>query len=298
MVFDQQAEPMVGGLDCVNVFRNSDDIWPRWSWCSTKAAVGDPGTRKVHWDKALYKLTSLRPMATSGDSLGEVWPRSERTGLRAPALLHMPWFSALTFLSAASDLVTAAAKFQVLSRSRGGQNSRQAELPWLAVYRGVQRTPQHRQKGIAKGYSSSTRPQTSEQFGGWMHLDQSGQCAEMHFVYLAMPIVECQVLLTSFMFIYYKTKEQNIRKNWGGLQATAEKPHRSCFLAQQQGHTLCSASPLGHLYPKWKPCLLDQKAPLNWLGYWLQNFCNSKYSNSRKSYALFWPLWVLGTQVA
>lgn len=98
------------------------------------------------------------------------------------------------------------------------------------------------------------------------------------------------------MFIYYKTKEQNIRKNWGGQQATAEKPHRSCFLAQQ-GHTLHSASPLGHLYPKWKPHLLDQKAPLNWLGYWLQNFFNSKYSNSRESYALFWPLWAPGTQV-
>lgn len=169
MVFDQQAEPMVGGLDCVNVFRNSDDIWPK---DGAGAAPRQQWEIQVHWDSALYKLTALRPMATSGDSLGEVWPRSERTGLRAPALLHTPSFSALTFLSAASDLVTAAAKFQVLSKSRGGQNSRQAELPWLAVYRGVQRTPQQRQKGLAKGYSSSTRPQTSEQFGGWMHLDQ------------------------------------------------------------------------------------------------------------------------------
>lgn len=204
----------------------------------------------------------------------------ERFSLRAPARLHMPWFSALTFLSAASDLVTATAKFQVLSRSRSRQNSRQAELPWLAVCRGVQRTPEHRPKQFGAGCTWTT---------------QWSMCLDA-FCLFSNAIRWMSGVTTSFMFIYYKTKEQNVRENWGGRQATAEKPHGSCVLAQQ-GHTLHSAPPLGHLYPKWKPRLSDQKAPLNWLGYWLQNFFNSKYSNSRESYALFWPLWAPGTQV-
>lgn len=157
MVFDQQVEPMVRGLDCVNVFRNSDDIWPKDGAGAAPRQQREIQMQGSCTDSALYKLTALRPVAISGDSLGEVWPRTERIGLRAPAMLHMPWFSALTFLSAASDLVTAAAKFQVLSRSQGRQNSRQAELPRLAVCRGVQRTPKHRPK----------------QFGGWMHLDHT-----------------------------------------------------------------------------------------------------------------------------